>query len=77
MNSITSSVPHCPEAKDVTDLRYSWLKDAIFNVKVFLKLSNVLLLEDYLGYLINISLACIKKDLPLETSYSIIYTKGR
>lgn len=41
MNSLTSSVPYCTESKDVADLRYCWLKDAIFNVKVFLKLANI------------------------------------
>jgi GH15 family glucan-1,4-alpha-glucosidase len=35
MNSLTTSVPHCSEARDVADLRYCWLKDAIFNVRVF------------------------------------------
>lgn len=34
-------------------------------------------MENYISYLINIACLSIKKDLTIETSYSLIYNKGR
>lgn len=34
-------------------------------------------IEDYLNFLLNTSMMAVKKDIPLETCYSIIYTKPR
>ena len=77
MGALTSSVPHCLEAVQVTDMRFCWLKDAVFTVKVFAKLSSINGLENYLTFLINIVNMALKRDLSIETCYSIIYTKDR
>jgi hypothetical protein len=58
-------------------MRYCWLKDAIFNIRVFKKLSLLDKQEDYLCYLMNIVNIALKKDLPIETNYPLIYTKER
>jgi hypothetical protein len=34
-------------------------------------------MENYISYLINISILSIKKDMAIETSYALIYNKGR
>jgi hypothetical protein len=34
-------------------------------------------MENYLSFLINIVTLSLKRDIPIETSYSIIYTKDR
>lgn len=34
-------------------------------------------MENYISYLINIACLSLKKDLAIETSYSLIYNKGR
>lgn len=77
LNSLTSSVPQSLEIPQVSDLRFCWLKDAVFQVNVLQKISAIPALENYICYLINIVSVALKKNLPIETSYSVIYTKNR
>lgn len=58
-------------------MRYCWLKDAVFTVNILQKISQISVLENYLGYLINIASYSLKNHLPIETSYSVLYTKAR
>ena len=74
---MTTSLPHSPDIKEVVDMRYCWLKDSIFNIRVFQKLASINDLEEYLNYLINIVNIALKRDLPIQTNYSTIYTKER
>jgi hypothetical protein len=46
-------------------------------VNVLQKISAIPALENYISYLINIATFSLKKQIPIETSYSIIYSKER
>jgi hypothetical protein len=74
---MTSSIALNLEDTEVCDMRYSWLKDAIFNVKVLHKLYDINSLERYLSYILNIINLSVKRNIPLQTSYHIEYTKDR
>lgn len=41
------------------------------------KISAIPVLENYINFLINIVTVALKKNLPIETSYSVIYSKNR
>ncbi len=58
-------------------MRFCWLKDAVFNVHVLQKITAISALENYISYLINIVTFSLKKMVPIETSYSVLYTKAR
>lgn len=58
-------------------MRFCWLKDAVFTVNALHKIQAISQMEAYISYLINICILSIKKDLAIETSYALIYNKGR
>jgi hypothetical protein len=49
----------------------------VFHVNVLPKIAAIGPLENYISYLINIASFAIKKQIPIETSYSVLYSKGR
>lgn len=77
LRSLTTSIPQSLEQPEVFDMRYCWLKDAVFTVNALHKIQAIPQMEAYISYLINICILSIKKDLPIETSYALIYNKGR
>lgn len=58
-------------------MRFCWLKDAVFTVNTLHKIQAITTMENYISYIINIVSYSLKKDLPIETSYSLIYNKKR
>ena len=58
-------------------MRYCWLKDAVFTANALHRIQAISTLENYISYLINIVRFSLKKDIPIETSYHIVYNKAR
>ena len=58
--AMTSSIPEAPGTARNWDYRFCWLRDAFFVVRALNSLSEVATMENYLAYIVNLSLRAEK-----------------
>lgn len=61
--AMTTSIPESAHSQRNWDYRYCWLRDALFVINALNRLGTTKTMEDYLRYIMNVSLMASDKDL--------------